>query len=75
MLRDLHWRGFNLILCARNKEKLDDVCSQIELKYGVNAVSTVADVSIADEVSKLIEFVKDHYAAIDILINNAGRRK
>lgn len=53
--------GDDLILCARRKEKLIEIKSDIERRYGVNVHIYQLDVTKYDEVKK-----------IDILVNNAG---
>ena len=62
--RELSKRGYDLILVARNLEKLEEV--KKELKTNIEIVSM--DVSSPENCKQLHENYKD----IDILINNAG---
>jgi len=64
MARILAQKGYNLILVARDLEKLNEVKN--ELQTNVEVVSM--DISDVDNCKKLYEQHKD----IDILINNAG---
>lgn len=62
--KSLSKRGYDLILVARNIDKLNEVKS--ELKTNVEVVSM--DISVQENCKKLHE----KYKEIDILVNNAG---
>ena len=62
--KELSKKGYDLILVARDLEKLNEVKS--EIKTNVEVMSL--DVSDSENCKKLYEQYKD----IDILINNAG---
>jgi len=64
--------GWNLILTARRKEKLEAVAKDIETKYGVKTLSLVFDVQNKDGVFQQLGNLPAAWQAIDILINNAG---
>ena len=64
--------GDDLILCARRKEKLVEVKTDIERRYGVNVYTHQLDVSKYDDVKKVIQNILKEVKKIDILINNAG---
>ena len=59
-------KGYELILVARDKEKLEKVESEIETKVR----SILLDLSVEENCKKLYEEVKEEN--IDLLINNAG---
>jgi NAD(P)-dependent dehydrogenase (short-subunit alcohol dehydrogenase family) len=60
------------ILVARNKEKLDEVKQEIE-RSGGTAYTYSVDVSEQESVDRFVEEVFTDHAAIDMLVNNAGR--
>ncbi len=61
----------SILLAARNTEKLAQV--QIEcLKKGANCEIYLLDVSSEDSIRQFSEQVREKYAQIDVLINNAG---
>ncbi|MDE2428515.1 MAG: SDR family oxidoreductase [Burkholderiales bacterium] len=61
-----------LVLAARNKEALDTVAA--ECGQSGSAVLTVkTDVGIEAECRQLIATTVEHFGAIDVLINNAGK--
>jgi 3-hydroxy acid dehydrogenase / malonic semialdehyde reductase len=62
--------GFNLIICGRRKERLNELQTQLSAKAQVH--SLCFDVSIRDEVEDSIHGLPDDFKNIDILINNAG---
>ena len=64
--------GWNLILTARRKEKLAEVATAIEKKYGVNTLSLVFDVQDKEEVFAQLNDLPAAWQAVDILVNNAG---
>lgn len=66
MARVLSKKGYDLILVARDKEKLEEIKN--ELNTNIKIIST--DLESTDNCKKLYSEVKDEN--IDILINNAG---
>ena len=69
--RKLAERGHDVLLVARNRERLCENATKIRAETGRNAEVLVSDLSVAAEVSALAErFHSD--AAITLLVNNAG---
>ncbi len=64
MARELDKKGIDLVLVARNKEKLEEVKKSLNVKCEVIPM----DLGIEENCIKLYDMAKD----IDILINNAG---
>jgi len=64
--------GWNLILTARRKEKLEAVAKAMETKYGVKTLSLVFDVQNKEAVFQQLGNLPAAWQAIDILVNNAG---
>ena len=64
MARELSNRGYELILVARNEEKLEDLKKELQTKVEIICM----DLSVLENCKELYETVKD----IDILVNNAG---
>jgi short-subunit dehydrogenase len=64
--------GANLLLVARNKEKLNKVADRI-LEKGGKAFVFEADISDHSLVKKLAEKIKTEIGIPDIIINNAGQ--
>ena len=64
MARELSKKGYDLVLVARDLDKLNEVKKELETKIEIVCM----DISNVDNCKKLYEQYKD----IDILINNAG---
>ena len=64
--------GVNLVLCARNAERLSDKAEEIRAQYGVRVIDVPADVAKAGDIELLRSRVEAEFGAVDILINNAG---
>lgn len=64
LAKELSKRGYDIILVARNEEKLNEVASEIKTKAEVIPM----DISVVDNCKKLYSMVED----VDILVNNAG---
>lgn len=68
MARILSKKGYELILVARDEEKLTNLNKEL----GNNAHIIVADLSIKEQCIKVYEQTVNECGKIDILINNAG---
>ena len=67
--------GAKVVFCGRNEEKGKAVCERITAKYGnVCGITFVpCDVSVEDDVKKLIDITIAKQNRIDILFNNSGK--
>ncbi len=61
-------KGAKVALVARSKDRLDALAKELP-----NSLAVVADMSKISSIDSMIKTVKEHYGAIDILINNAGQ--
>jgi NAD(P)-dependent dehydrogenase (short-subunit alcohol dehydrogenase family) len=60
------------LLVARSMDKLEEAKAEIEAAGGT-AYAYSADLSALDSIDELVEKILDEHAAIDMLVNNAGR--
>src|SRR5581483_7026160 len=60
------------LLVARSADKLEETRREIE-DAGGTAYAYSADLSDMDSIDSLVERVRSDHAAIDVLLNNAGR--
>jgi|OM-RGC.v1.010170070 hypothetical protein len=65
---ELAKRGYDLVLVARRKERLEKLAHDLSSIYGVAVEPFVADLTDFDKLRELVERFSD----IDLLINNAG---
>jgi len=70
--KELAKQGAEIIIVARNLDKIKSLSSEIEQLTDIAPSFYLADLSKMPEVKKAAEQIKADYSAIDILINNAG---
>ena len=64
--------GYDLVLVARRRERLEMVAARLRQAYGRNVHVIVADLSQVDAAQRLCEDVEGRGLTIDALVNNAG---
>ncbi|KKN81338.1 hypothetical protein LCGC14_0320850 [marine sediment metagenome] len=69
--RELASQGFDLILVARRKNRLDNLSKELHEKYSIKAEVFVADLSNIDDDEKIVARIQKS-DNLDVLINNAG---
>ena len=70
--RGLAAEGVNLVLCARDADRLTAVVDTIKTDFGVRAFGVPADIGSVAGTESLVQAVGDRFGGADILINNAG---
>lgn len=65
-------QGHNLVLAARNEERLQRQAESLAVQYGVHTEVLVADLTTDDGVGAVAERLEDRRHPVHILINNAG---
>ncbi|AIF43955.1 SDR family oxidoreductase [Virgibacillus sp. SK37] len=65
--------GVNVVLAARNKEKLAGVAGEINQSLQGRALAVETDVSSKEEMDVLIKQARDTFGNVDIFVNNAGQ--
>ncbi len=64
--------GWNLILTARRKEKLNELATSLENSYGIKTLCLAFDIQDKKAVLAHLQNLPDEWKAINILVNNAG---
>ena len=70
--RALAARGDDLVLVARNADRLSDMATELKERYAVNVETVVADLAIRADVAGIAERLTSLEQPIDMVINNAG---
>jgi uncharacterized protein len=70
--RVLARRGYNLVLVARDEERLRAVATDLKATGNGQVEVIAADLAIRSEVERVAERIADASRPIDILVNNAG---
>jgi short-subunit dehydrogenase len=70
--RALAARGCDLVLVARDAERLASVADQLTRRYGVDVEVMSADLADQAQVEKVAERLRDDERPVEVLVNNAG---
>jgi short-subunit dehydrogenase len=70
--RALAARGHDLVLVARNDDRLSAMSTELKERYAISVETIVADLAVRDETVGIAERLTSVERPIDILINNAG---
>ena len=70
--RFLAEKGYNLILVARDRKRLNETAKELSKRYNVKTEVLVADLSVPSQLKKVEQRVQDAKKPISILVNNAG---
>ena len=71
MAESLAEMGANVVLCARKKERCEEVAENLR-QLGVKALGLGCDVRNPDQIRGVVEETISRFQRIDVLINNAG---
>ena len=64
--------GSRLILAARRLERIEELAREVADRHGAECHTLQLDVRDAGVVTRMLEDLPDDWAAIDVLVNNAG---
>lgn len=67
--------GSNLVIAARNVDKLNEMARQLSAQYGVSVVPVQADLTKREDVKKIVEEALRNFGKIDVLVYNTGPPK
>ena len=70
--RALAARGDDLVLVARNADRLAEVATELKDRYGVAVETIAADLGDRDDTLAVAERVGSTLQPVDLLVNNAG---
>jgi uncharacterized protein len=70
--RALAERGHDLVLVARNADRLSEMSTELKERYAISVETIVADLAVRSEAVGIAERLTSVERPIDILINNAG---
>lgn len=70
--RQLASRGDDLVLVARNADRLEQVAAELRAAYGVQVETLVADLTVPERLATVEQRLADRDRPVDLLVNNAG---
>ncbi|WP_130802514.1 SDR family oxidoreductase [Acinetobacter ihumii] len=72
MAREFASKGYNLAICARRLERLEELKKQLEQQYQIKVAVKTLDVTDYDQVFEVFKAFKQELGQIDRIIVNAG---
>ncbi len=70
--RQLAARGFDIVLVARNEERLATMAAELHASSGITVETIGADLAVRADVERVAQRLLDETRPIDFLVNNAG---
>jgi len=64
--------GTSVAICARREEPLEATARTIRKTTGAEVLAVPADVSVPEDVDRLVKTTLDRFGRIDVLVTNAG---
>lgn len=64
--------GANLVICSRDKTRIEAAAGRIRDAAGVEVVPVVADLAVAGRAEDVVQQAADRFGAVDILVTNVG---
>jgi short-subunit dehydrogenase len=65
-------RGDDLVLVARNTERLEEVAARLRSSYGIDVETLTADLVDPTQLATVEQRLADRARPVDLLVNNAG---
>ena len=69
---ELAAEGASLVLCAREPKTLAEVAATIADRSGAHVLAVPADVTVVDDIKRVVDAGVERFGRIDILVTNAG---
>jgi 3-oxoacyl-[acyl-carrier protein] reductase len=69
---ELAAEGASLLLCAREAQTLSEAAAAIAETYNARVLAIPADVTVIDDIKRVVQSGNDRFGRIDILVTNAG---
>ena len=64
--------GCHLVICSRDRERIDEAAQTIRHETGAEVRAIAADVSSAHEAERLVHAALEAYGGLEIVVHNAG---
>jgi len=72
LAEELAAEGASLVLCARDSHTLDETAAAIAKSSNVPVLAVPADVTVKDDIKRVVDTGIERFGRIDILVTNAG---
>jgi 3-oxoacyl-[acyl-carrier protein] reductase len=64
--------GARVTICARTAAELDAAASEIRAETGAEVLAVRADLTSADDISRVVAATAERFGGVDVLVNNSG---
>ena len=64
--------GYNLVLIARDEQKLREIAASLSTKFNVSVKIYPKNLSVTSDTEELVRRIREEVGPIEILVNNAG---
>ena len=64
--------GAKVAICARGQEQLQAAQQEMQAMTGEPVLAYITDLSLAQDISKMMDDLLEKWGAVDVLVNNAG---
>ncbi|WP_423149132.1 SDR family NAD(P)-dependent oxidoreductase [Rubrolithibacter danxiaensis] len=64
--------GYNVAICSRSQSEIDSFCTELSSRFNIKAVGIETNVADPAQLQRFASFVQQHFATVDVLVNNAG---
>jgi len=64
--------GVSLVICSRDRGRIDEAAEKIRRETGARVEALVADVATAEEAARLVAHAVSVLGGLDIVVHNAG---
>ncbi len=71
MAHEFAAKGYNLAICARRLDRLEDLKTELENQYGIKVIAKSLDVTNYDQVFEVFRAFKQEFGYLDRIIVNA----
>ncbi|MBC7589714.1 MAG: SDR family NAD(P)-dependent oxidoreductase [Salinibacterium sp.] len=70
--RQLAARGMDLVLVARDPDRLAETAQRLHAVSGIHVETIAADLAVREDVDRIVRRIEDAGRPLDMLVNNAG---
>ncbi|GAA1389640.1 SDR family NAD(P)-dependent oxidoreductase [Luteococcus peritonei] len=71
-VRELAARGDDVVVVARDTERMQALADELTAAHGVRIECITADLSVAEDITRVADWIEDPAHELDLLVNNAG---
>lgn len=69
---ELAAEGCSVAICSRRAESIENAASSIRTRHNANVFAVAGDVSVADDIERIVATTMESFGRIDILVTNSG---